>query len=267
MQATRAQLIDRLAGSLAAAGVRDVDVAVVLGSGLGAFADELDDPLEIPFDVVEGMPMSGVAGHSGRFVYGAVRDQRVLVQAGRAHLYEGYSAGAVTRSVRAFARLGCSSLILTNAAGCVVSDWKVPALMRLTDHLNLQARTPLEAAERGRGTPYDAEWGERIDEAARVNGIALERGVYAGMLGPSYESPAEIRWLARSGVQAVGMSTVMEALAGFAAGMRVAALSCLTNHAAGVSSQGLSHEEVVQAGQSKSGEFCELLKHVVACAP
>jgi purine-nucleoside phosphorylase len=161
--------------------------------------------------------------------------------------------------VRAFARIGCRALILTNAAGGLRREWTPPTLMRITDHLNLQGRTPLAEGEAGNRPIYDATFGEEIDRCARDAGVALERGVYAGVLGPSYETPAEIRMLARMGADAVGMSTVCEAQAARAAGMRVAAISCITNHAAGIAARPLSHAEVLEMGGAAAESFARLL--------
>jgi purine-nucleoside phosphorylase len=169
----------------------------------------------------------------------------------------------VTRAVRAFGALGVRALVLTNAAGGMKRAWTPPTLMRITDHVNLQGRTALLPGEGGAGNPYDSGLGEALDEAARTGGVALERGVYAGVLGPSYETPAEIRWLASFGADAVGMSTVCEAQAARAAGMRVAAISCITNLAAGLSPGPLSHREVVEVGKQASKRFCDLLEAAV----
>jgi purine-nucleoside phosphorylase len=253
----------RLEAGLRTAGLVGFDIAVVLGSGLGAFAKALEDASSVPFKKVDGMPTSAVPGHGGRFVLGTLGGRRVLVQEGRVHLYEGRSPEEVTTSVRAFARLGCKGLLLTNAAGCLREDWAVPGLMRLSDHLNLQSRPPLRRGEQGRGTPYDAEFGATIDGAAQEAGIALEVGVYAATLGPSYETPAEVRMIGSLGAQAVGMSTVAEASVAWAAGMRVGAISCLSNLAAGLSATPLSHGEVVEAGARMSEDMVRLLTAVV----
>jgi purine-nucleoside phosphorylase len=258
--------VERLAASLRAHGVEGARVALVLGSGLGAFAARLEGARSIPYAELDGMPGSAVPGHAGRLALGEVRGVRVVVQQGRAHLYEGWSAHEVTRAVRALARLGVRALILTNAAGGLRREWTPPALMRIGDHLNLQGRTPLLAAEAGLGTPYDPRLGAALDEAARVAGVVLQRGVYAGVLGPSYETPAEIRMLAAFGADAVGMSTVCEAQAAHAAGMRVAAVSCITNLAAGISPEPLAHADVVAAGARIARPFCDLLEAAVPLA-
>lgn len=255
--------VERLAGELEEHGIADFQLAFVLGSGLGAFAERIGGAHEVPFEGLADMPVSRVPGHAGRFVVGEVAGMRVLVQEGRVHLYEGWSAHEVTRSVRAFARLGCRALVLTNAAGGLVPDWPVPSLMRVVDHLNLQGRTPLLPTEVGRGTPYDGELGAALEGAAEEAGVRLFRGVYAGLLGPTYETPAEVRLLGKIGADAVGMSTVAEALAAQASGMRVAAISCISNHAAGVAAAPLSHDEVVRAGAVIAADFCDVLERAV----
>lgn len=255
--------VERLAASLRAQGCERFDVALVLGSGLGAFAERLQRASCVEFAALDGMPTSAVPGHAGRMHVGEIGGARVLLQQGRAHLYEGWSTEQVTRAVRAFAALGCRALVLTNAAGGLRREWEPGTLMRVTDHLNLQRRAPLRADERAHGCPYDASLGARVDDAARDCGVALERGVYAGLLGPSYETPAEIRMLATLGADAVGMSTVAEAAVGHACGMRVAAVSCITNHAAGIGSEPLSHAEVVETGKRAASRFAALLERAL----
>jgi len=255
--------VDHLAVSLRAHGVEGARVALVLGSGLGDFVDRVRGATTIPYGAIDGMPQSSVPGHAGKLVLGDVGGVRVVVQQGRVHLYEGWSAHEVTRAVRAFARIGVRALVLTNAAGGMKRAWAPPTLMRITDHVNLQGRTPLLPGEGGAVNPYDADLGAALDEAARVSQVPLERGVYVGVLGPSYETPAEIRYLTAFGADAVGMSTVCEAQAARASGMRVAAISCITNLAAGLSPGPLNHAEVVEVGQQASQRFCDLLEAAV----
>jgi purine-nucleoside phosphorylase len=249
-----------LARSLGARGAGGVEVAFILGSGLGAFADRIERPVAIPFADLEGMPRSIVAGHAGRAMVGDLGGVRVFVQQGRVHLYEGWSTREVTRSVRALARIGCRAIVLTNSAGGLHREWTPPTLMRITDHINLQGATSLAACEARRGSLYDDALGEALDRGARDAGVALERGVYAGLLGPSYETPAEIRMLVWMGADAVGMSTVCEAQAARAAGMRVAGVSCITNQAAGIGPRPPSHAEVLDAGTAVAGDFARLLE-------
>lgn len=252
-----------LAREMAAAGLEGFDVLCVLGSGLGAFAERLDERRRVPFGELPSMPQSAVPGHAGEFCLGRLGSGRVLVQRGRVHLYEGWSPEAVTRSVRAAALLGARALLLTNAAGGLRKAWKPPTLMRVVDHLNLQHRTPLGPGEVGRGRPYDKEAGELLVRAAEEAGVELKKGVYAGTLGPNYETPAEIRLYDRMGADAVGMSTVAEALAGHASGLRVAAVSCITNPAAGVHKRPLSHAEVLAAGAAGAESFGRLLQQAL----
>jgi purine-nucleoside phosphorylase len=252
-----------LAASLRAHDLEGAEVALVLGSGLGAFADALEGARAVPYAELDGMPTSGVPGHAGRLVLGEVGGVRVLCQQGRVHLYEGWSPAEVTRAVRAFAAVGCRGLILTNAAGGLRREWPPGTLMRVVDHVNRQGVSPLTADEAGTGSPYDEAAGAALDDAAADTGVRLERGVYAGNLGPAYETPAEVRMLARFGCDAVGMSTVCEALAGAAAGLRVCAVSCITNLAAGISAGPLSHDEVVETGLRAAGDFRALLEAAV----
>ncbi len=253
----------RLAEELASHGMERFELAVVLGSGLGEFAQRLDKISEVSFQDLTAMPASRVPGHAGRFVLGELAGVRLLVQQGRSHLYEGWQSGEVTASVRACAQLGARTLLLTNASGGLVRGWKPPCLMRIEDHVDLQGRPPLRPVEAGRGTPYDAQAGRALDDAARSTGVALRRGTYAGVLGPAYETAAEIRMLRGMGVHAVGMSTVAEASVGHAAGMRVAALSAITNPAAGLGGRALEHSEVVAAGAALSDDLCALLAAAV----
>ena len=251
---------DRIADSMRARGLDGCEVALVLGSGLGAFADTLEDAVAVPQHEVEGLPGSTVPGHAGRFVAGTVDGHRVLCQQGRIHLYEGHSPFAVTAAVRAFARLGVRSLLLTNAAGGLVPEWEPGTLMRITDHINQQEASPLLASEAGRGTPYDEASGAAVDRAAERAGVPLQHGVYVANLGPTYETPAEVRMAIRMGGHAVGMSTALEAMAAHAEGLGVAAVSCITNAAAGLKDEPLSHEEVVEAGKQAAERFAKLVR-------
>ena len=254
---------NELASSLAGAGLGGFEMLLVLGSGLGAFGDSLEDALAVSFTDLLGMPRSAVPGHAGRFVRGRLGGVEVLVQQGRVHLYEGWSVEEATRAVRAAASLGAKSLVLTNAAGGLRREWPVPSLMRLSDHLNWTGKTPLRKGEGGYGSPYDPGLAKALDQAARETEVPLHQGVYAGLLGPSYETPAEIQHLAGAGADAVGMSTVCEALAGHGAGLRVAAVSCITNPAAGISAGPLDHGEVVESGAAIAADFERLLRRAV----
>ena len=257
--ATRAVArVEALAASIAKAGGADCSVAVVSGSGLGAIGQSLEDAREISFLDLPEMPGSKVPGHAGRFLVGTWGGRRVLVQEGRVHLYEGWHVHEVTRAVRAFAALGIGTLFLTNAAGGLRAEWRPGTLMRLSDHVNLQGVAPLLPNERGPAYVYDRALGALLDAGARAQGVQLETGVYAGLLGPTYETPSEVRALARFGLDAVGMSTVAEASAAAASGMRVAAVSCVTNPAAGLSPEPLLHEDVVEAANAAAGDLARV---------
>jgi purine-nucleoside phosphorylase len=252
--------VETLARSLREHGAEGARIAFVLGSGLGEFAGRLQRARSIPGADLERLPQSGVPGHDGRIVVGEIDGVRVLVQQGRVHLYEGWSEFEVTRAVRAFGLLGVRALVLTNAAGGIRAGLRPGSLMRIRDHLNLQGCTPLARSERGAGAVWDEPLGRALENAARAAGVALESGVYAGLLGPAYETPAEIRWLRQLGADAVGMSTIAEALAARAAGMRVSGISCITNLAADLAPGPLSHADVLEVGRRGAREFCTLLE-------
>jgi len=237
-----------------------VRLALVLGSGLGSLVEQLSDAISVPYAELLGMPQSRVPGHAGRLTIGHLGETRVLLQQGRVHLYEGWSGEEVTRAVRAFAAVGLRGLILTNAAGSLHTDWPPGTLVRLEDHVNLQSATPLFSGEGGRGCPYDAGFAAELDGAAAESDVGLRSGTYAANLGPAYETPAEVRMLGRLGVDLVGMSTAAEATAAHAAGMRVAAVSCVSNLAAGVGDEPLSHAEVIEAGRAAAAPFARLLE-------
>jgi inosine/guanosine/xanthosine phosphorylase family protein len=249
-----------LAGSMRAHGLGGARLGVVAGSGLGALAERVEGARRVAFAQLAGLPASSVAGHAGAFVRGRLAGVEVLVQLGRAHLYEGHPPEVVARSMRACAALGVRGVLLTNAAGSLRREWGAGTLMRIVDHLNLQRATPLVRGEGGYGTPWDAPWGAHLDAAAARAGLALERGVYAGLVGPRYETPAEIALLSSLGAHAVGMSTVQEALAAHAAGMRVAGVSLLANLAAGLSDAPLAHEDVLAAGAEAAPRLARLLE-------
>lgn len=255
--------LEALAGSLRAHEVEGAELALVLGSGLGVFAERLENARVIPYAELASMPRSTVPGHAGQLVVGRIAGHRVVCQQGRVHLYEGWSAEEVTRAVRAFAALGCRGVLLTNAAGGLRLDWQPGSLMRLTDHWNRQSTSPLGGADRGCGSPYDPRLAQALDEAAAETEVTLHSGVYAANLGPAYETPAEVRMLAEFGADAVGMSTACEALAASAAGMRVAAVSCITNHASGLTDEVLDHADVVEVGKRASKDFCALVEAAV----
>ena len=245
-------------------------VAIVLGSGLGSLADALPEASRISYGDIPGFPRSTVAGHKGELVWGTLEGVPVLLQNGRFHLYEGHEAAIVALPVRVFAELGVEILIVTNAAGGLRSTFPVPALMLIADHVNLMWRSPLfgavlEGEQRfpDMSQPYDEQLRATARAVALAEGVHLEEGVYAGLLGPSYETPAEIRMLSRLGVDAVGMSTVPEVLAARARGVRVLGVSSITNLAAGISPTALSHAEVLEAGRQLAGQLERLVRGVL----
>ncbi len=246
-------------------------VAIVLGSGLGSVADEVQSAIRIPQSAVPGFPQPGAPGHKGELVAGTLERVPVLVQSGRFHLYEGHAPAIAALPVRVFARLGVRTLIVTNAAGGLRLTFRPPTLMLIADHINLMWRNPLvgrveEGEERfpDMSDPYDAQLRALAREAARAQRIPLEEGVYAALLGPSFETPAEIRMLERIGADAVGMSTVPEVIAARARGIRCLGFSTITNVAAGLSSAKLSHEEVLEAARVVAGQLSRLIQGVLA---
>jgi purine-nucleoside phosphorylase len=254
---------ERIAAALAARGVDGPLLQLVLGSGLGAFAERLEAPLIVPYDELPDLPRSSVPGHAGRFVFGRLAGVPVLCNQGRVHLYEGFGPFDVTAAVRAGARLGVRCLVLTNAAGGLDRDFEPGTLMLIRDQIAAQGESALFPAESGRGCPYDPLAAERVLELARTLGEPLAQGVYVALRGPAYETPAEVRsWIALGG-SAVGMSTALEAQVGSAEGLRVVGLSCITNKAAGLSAEALSHAEVVEVGKRTAERFARLLEAAV----
>ena len=246
-------------------------IGLVLGSGLGAFADELSHATRIPYAQIPAFPRSTAVGHAGQMVIGKAGGVPVAAMQGRVHLYEGYSARDVAFPMRVFGRMGIRAVVLTNAAGGINLEYKQGALVILTDHLNLQGQNPLVG-------PNDDRFGPRFPdmtqaywkpyraialEAARKLGKTVYQGVYAGLLGPSYETPAEIRYLRTIGADLVGMSTVAEVIAARHMGIKVLAISCVTNMAAGILDQVISHEEVLETGERVKGDFVALLRAVL----
>jgi len=246
------------------------EVLLILGSGAGALADEVEHPIEVPFQAIPGFPLATVTGHSGRFVAGILQGRRVLVQAGRLHLYEGHSAAVVGASVRAAGELGIRTLIVTNASGGIRSDLVAGDLLILRDHLNLMGTNPLRGAvlsgeERfpDLSEPYDPELRRRARAVADRLGIPLTEGVYAAVQGPSYETPAEVRMIEILGGDVVGMSTVPEVIVARARGMRVLGLSLIANPAAGRSASPLSHAEVLEVVRSAAPRWVRLLRAIL----
>jgi purine-nucleoside phosphorylase len=246
-------------------------VGLVLGSGLGAFADSLSDAAAVPYTEIPSFPKSTAIGHAGRMVVGNAGEVAVAAMQGRVHQYEGYTAQEVTFPIRVFARMGIRSVILTNAAGGINLGYSQGALVLIRDHINLQGANPLVG-------PNHDRFGVRFpdmthaysrafrkitrEEAAKIN-FTLYEGVYAAMLGPSYETPAEIEYLRRIGADLVGMSTVAEVVAARHMGLNVLAISCVTNMAAGILDQPLSHAEVMETGERVKSTFEALLRAII----
>ena len=241
-------------------------VGLVLGSGLGGFAQELVDGVQIPYADIPDMPRPLVIGHAGNLCTGSVAGVPVACLQGRSHIYEGHTPARAVFGVRVLAELGCKVVLLTNAAGGIHASFEPGELMLITDHLNLLGDNPLRGANYGAGPrfpdlsqAYDADLLQFGREAARAAGVTLREGVYAAMLGPSYETPAEIRMLRTLGADAVGMSTVPEVIALRQLGVRVGAMSCITNLAAGISAQPLDHSEVEATARRSRSAFSEVL--------
>lgn len=251
-------------------------VGLVLGSGLGAFADSLMNGIRIPYSDIPGFPVSTAIGHEGELVAGVVgADGRgvadVIVMSGRFHLYEGYSAQEITAGIRLFREFGVERVILTNAAGGINLAYEKGALVLIADHINLQGTNPLLGKNDDSLGPrfpdmteaYSLDLREKARETGANLGIPLQEGVYAGVLGPSYETPAEIRFLRTIGADLVGMSTVMETIAANYLGMEVLGISCITNLAAGLSTGKLYHSEVLEIGKRTSNTFSHLMNALI----
>ncbi|MFI5114653.1 MAG: purine-nucleoside phosphorylase [Terriglobales bacterium] len=246
-------------------------IGLVLGSGLGSFADDLAEAVRIPYAQIPSFPRATAIGHAGQLVIGNSGDVPVAVMQGRVHLYEGYSAAEVAFPTRVLGRMGIGALILTNAAGGINLEYGQGALVILRDHINLQSQNPLAGANDERFGPrfpdmtytYAKRYREIALEEAKKLKIPPREGVYAALLGPSYETPAEIRYLRTIGADLVGMSTVPEAIAARHMGINVLAISCVTNMAAGILDQPLDHEEVLEAGRRVTGQFVALLRAVL----
>lgn len=247
------------------------DVALVLGSGLGDLADEIDDAVRIPFSDVPGFVAPGVEGHRGMLVAGRLEGVRCIALQGRFHLYEGHSPAAVALPTRVMLGLGARTLLVTNAAGGLNRSFSPGDLMLIDDHINLLWRNPLsgpvhadEARYPDMARPYDPALQRMAERVAIEHGIRVRRGVYVATLGPSYETPAEIRMMQWLGGDAVGMSTVPEVLVARAQGARVLGISLITNYAAGIMPAPLSHDEVVAAGAAAREDFTKLVRGVLA---
>jgi purine-nucleoside phosphorylase len=263
--------VEHAARGIRARYTEDVRVGLVLGSGLGAFADELEEPVKVPYAEIEGFARSTVEGHAGQLVLGKIEGVAVAAMQGRFHYYEGYDFEEVVFPIRTLGLLGARSLILTNAAGGINVAFDQGALMVISDHLNLMGVNPLRG-------PHDNRFGERFPDMSEVYtrdyqeivvgegqamGLELRRGIYGALSGPSYETPAEIRMLRILGADAVGMSTVPEAIVARQMGIKVLGISCITNMAAGVVGEPINHKEVMETGERVRDTFKELLRRVI----
>ncbi|AVX30493.1 purine-nucleoside phosphorylase [Carboxydocella thermautotrophica] len=247
------------------------EIALILGSGLGALAEEIEEAVTIPYRELPHFPVSTVEGHAGRLVLGKLKGKTVVAMQGRFHYYEGYSMGEVTFPVRVMKLLGARQLFVTNAAGGINREFKPGDLMLITDHINLMGSNPLIGPNWDDFGPrfpdmsaaYSARLQEIADRVAASQGFKLQRGVYAAMTGPSYETPAEIRYLAKIGADAVGMSTVPEVIVANHSGMEVLGISCITNMAAGILPDKLDHSEVMETAERIKKQFLALVKGIV----
>jgi purine-nucleoside phosphorylase len=242
------------------------ECALVLGSGLGSLVERAEVSFSLAYREVPGLPVSKVPGHEGTFYFGELGGVRVVLAAGRVHLYEGWTAREVTAGVRWLAAGGVSHLVLTNAAGSLREHLAPGTWMLLADHINLQGTSPLLGGPNfvDLTEVYSGKWRQRFLAAAERVGVPLGEGVYAALPGPQYETPAEIRWLRTVGADAVGMSTVLEAIQARALGLEVTGFSCLTNWGAGLGQTSLDHAEVTATGKAAAGDFFLLWREAVA---
>lgn len=239
---------------------------LVLGSGLGSFVERMEIFASVPYAEIPGLPVSSVAGHAGRFVFGRIGGTTIVAAQGRVHLYEGKSASEVTANIRWMQSIGVKKLVLTNAAGTANPAFHPGTWMMLTDHLNLTHTTPLLGGPNffDMSEVYSKSLRARFSDVATALGTTLNEGVYAGLLGPQYETPAEVRMLRTLGADAVGMSTVLEAIQARALGLEVAGFSCLTNWAAGLHPGTLGHEEVLETGKAAAAQLADVLERALS---
>jgi purine-nucleoside phosphorylase len=239
----------------------NAEVAIVLGSGLNVLVSAADSANSVDYSEFPELPRPSVPGHTGRFVLGNVGNTRVIFAQGRVHLYEGHAARDVTAGIRILSAAGIKRLILTNAAGLANENFSPGSWMMISDHLNLTGTTPLLGSAQflDLTETYSKKWRSEFSRAATAGNITLHEGVYAGLLGPQYETPAEVRMLRSLGADAIGMSTVLEAIQARVLGLEVAGFSCLTNWAAGIGDSPLSHEEVLETGKNAADAFARLL--------
>ena len=265
------QIIDNAVARLKAQGADGAKIGLILGSGLGDYAETLENKRFVEYADIEGFPVSGVAGHKSRFVIGEKFQKTVVVMQGRFHFYEGYDQSLLTLGVRVMKRLGIEKLLVTNAAGGVNTSYRAGSLMLISDHINFSGGNPLIGKNLDAFGPrfpdmsnvYDRALRQELKTIAAREGITLEEGVYLMMSGPCYETPAEIRMARAFGADAVGMSTVPEAIAAAHCGMRVVGISLITNMAAGVLDQPLSHAEVTETANRSAAVFSELVDRIV----
>jgi purine-nucleoside phosphorylase len=265
------EVVERAAKAIRAAiGKREPKVAIVLGSGLGFLGDEIADAVRVPYAKVPGFPQPGVVGHAGELIAGTLEGKSVLAQSGRFHMYEGHDPTVTALPVRVFHALGVRTVLLTNAAGGIRRTFQPGTLMLISDHLNMMGRNPLVGPlvpgdERfpDMSDPYDGELRALARGVAKDQKIAMEEGVYAAVLGPSYETKAEIEMMKRIGADAVGMSTVPEVIAARACGMKCIGISTITNLAAGLGGATLSHKEVLETADRVKGDLGRLVKGII----
>lgn len=243
------------------------EFGLILGSGLGDYADKIENAVRVPYAEIEEFPVSTVAGHAGQFVIGTHKGKQIIAMQGRIHFYEGYAQEEITLPVRIMKQLGVKTLIITNAAGSTNLDYRPGTLMMIKDHINLSGSNPLRGRNMEEFGPrfpdmsevYSRSYRERIIQKAAEKGLDLEEGIYLMMSGPCYETPAEVRMVRMLGADAVGMSTVPEAVVAAHSGIAVIGISCLTNMAAGILDQPLNHEEVVETANQVKEKFVCLL--------
>ncbi|MCR4880945.1 MAG: purine-nucleoside phosphorylase [bacterium] len=246
-------------------------IALILGSGLGALAGEVENPIRIRYHEIPAFKQSSIDGHVGQLVIGKLEGKEVMIMQGRIHFYEGYSLKEVTFPIKVMKKLGIEKLIITNAAGAVNEAFEVGSLMLIKDHINLLGTNPLVGkndSSLGVRFPdmsevYNKNLYDYAKNCAQKLNIHINEGVYAANVGPSYETPAEIRMLRKIGADAVGMSTVPEAIVANYCGMKVLGISCITNYAAGIKEEKLSHQEVIEAGNSVKEKFSALVKEII----
>ena len=249
-----------------------IEVGLVLGSGLGDMAQEIKNPVMISYRDIPNFPVSTVAGHAGRLVIGELQGKNVLCMQGRFHFYEGYGMDQVVFPIQVMKMLGIEYLILTNAAGCVNVNWKPGTLMMIKDHIKLAAECPMRGHNEEElglrffdmSRAYDPDLQKIVRKVAEKNGLPIKEGVYMFFAGPNFETPAEVRAARILGADAVGMSTVPEAIAAAHCGLRTIGISCMTNMAAGILDQPLGHEEVMETGIRVKGEFSALIRGIVS---